>query len=219
MIRKLIIAPWFGPLPSYYKLWVNNIGRLAPHGYHIYGTFDKEDFNRRVKAALGIENAIGDDGRKVCDYRCTFGVIYADLIEKGSFDFWGTTDVDMVYGRVEEWVTDDFLADIDLHSNHPTYVSGPWSLYRNTPPVNELFMHYEDWRGELGNPRTTGWVETSFSRLLEDSLLGYSYTNWQTKNLDNFDRLHWDGDKLMEGRDEVMVAHFRRTKEYPKGLL
>ena len=217
MIRKLLLAPWFGPLPTWYRLWFDNISRLGQFGFDVYVTQDGFDFNRRVKDILGIENAIGDDGRKVCDYRCAFGLLYADLLD--GYEWWGTTDLDMVYGRVENWVTDDFLGDIDLHSNHPTYVSGPWSLYRNTPPVNELFTHYSDWRGELENPRTTGWVETSFSRLLEDSLLGYSYTNWQTKNLDNFDRLHWDGERLMEGREEVMVAHFRRTKEYPKGLL
>ena len=42
------------------------------------------------------------------------------------------------------------------------------------------------------------------------------YTNWQTRNLDRFDAVHFEGDKLMEGREEIMVAHFRRTKEYPR---
>jgi hypothetical protein len=217
VIRKLLLAPWFGPLPTWYRLWFDNISRLGQFGFDVYVTQDQHDFNARVKATLGIENAIGDDGRKVCDYRCAFGLLYADLID--GYDFWGHTDLDMVYGRVERYVTDDFLDGLELHSNHPTYVSGPWSLYGNDRAINELFMQHEDWRGYLENPATTGWVETAFSDLVVNLGVVHEFTNWQTRNLDNFDSLHWDGDKLMEGRDEVMVAHFRRTKEYPKGLL
>lgn len=216
MIRKLLIAPWFGPLPSWFTLWSQNIARLTPHGYDLHVTTDRIDFNQRVKQTLGIENAIQDDGRKACDYRCAFGLIYADLTE--GYEFWGTTDLDMVYGRVEQWVTDDFLNAIDLHSNHPTYVSGPWSLYRNIDDVNTLFQRHDDWHGHLTNPRTTGWVETEYSRVLEASGLGYAYTNWQSRNLDNFDKLYWYRDKLMEGSAEIAMAHFRRTKQYPAGL-
>jgi len=217
VIRKLLLAPWFGPLPTWYRLWFDNISRLGQFGFDVYVTQDRQDFNQRVKATLGIENAIVDDGRKVCDYRCAFGLLYADLLD--GYEFWGHTDLDMVYGRVENWVTDDFLADLHLHSNHPTYVSGPWSLYRNTGIVNELFRVHDDWQGYLENPVTTGWVETEYSRIVERSALTYRYTNWQTKNLDRFDGLHWDGDMLMEGRHEVAMAHFRRTKEYPRSLL
>lgn len=92
-------------------------------------------------------------------------------------------------------------------------------MYRNCAAVNELFTLHPDWRGHLTNPATTGWVEQDYSRLVESGLINYQYTNWQTKDLNRFDSLRWDGDRLMEGRDEVMLAHFRRTKEYPRNLL
>lgn len=217
MIKKLLIAPWFGPAPPWIDHWANNITRLEEHGYDVHVSMDQPEFNLRVQNLFDIPNAIGDDGRKLCDYRCAFGLIYAEELE--GYQWWGTTDLDVVYGRVERYVTDDFLDELDLHSNHPTYVSGPWSLYRNVPAVNELFTLHEDWRGHLENPTTTGWVETEYSRLVESGLINYAYTNWQAQNLNNFDSLRWDGDRLMEGRDEVMLAHFRRTKEYPRSLL
>lgn len=217
MIRKLLICPWFGPAPPWIDHWANNITRLEEHGYSVLTMEDRDHFNERCRDLFGIDEAIGDDGRKLCDYRCAFGLIFEPELK--GFDFWGTTDLDVVYGRVERYVTDEFLEPLDLHSNHPTYVSGPWSLYRNNDAVNQLFTLHPDWRGYLENPATTGWVETEYSRLVESGLINYAYTNWQAQNLNNFDRCRWDGDRLMEGNEERMVLHFRRTKEYPKALI
>lgn len=217
MIRKLLIVPWHGPLPEWYELWRENIGRLARFGFDVLVETDEEQFAERAASRLGVIYPLGD-GRKTCDYRCAFGEMYREEIR--DYEFWGHTDIDVVYGRVEEFVTDLFLADLDIHSNHPTYVSGPWSLYRNTPYIYGLFRGVAGWRGQLENPTTTGWVETTFSafidRMHKAHMLRRVYTNWQTRNLDRFDAVHFEGDKLMEGREEIMVAHFRRTKEYPR---
>lgn len=152
------------------------------------------------------------------DFRHSFGLLYQDKLD--GYDFWGHTDFDMVYGRVERWVTDAFLDNVDIHSNHVDYISGPWTLYRNTPVINSLFAVCEDWRGYLENPATLGWGETHYTRavdkLVEGGHLRRVYSMWQTRNLDNFDSLHWDGERLMEGSEEVMYAHFRRTKVYPE---
>jgi len=151
--RKLLLCQWFGPLPQWFDLWRENIRRLEPHGYDVLLDTDIDEFAERVHRFLGIEFP-REDGRKVCDYRAAFGVLYADEIK--GYDFWGHTDLDMLYGRVERWVTEAFLAGLDLHSNHPTYVSGPWSLYRNTHQINLLYNHDPSWRVNMENPHTTG---------------------------------------------------------------
>lgn len=218
MIRKLLICPWFGPLPEWFPLWHANIGRLREFGFDVVLDTDEEAFAERAHTTLDVDWPTGD-GRKVCDYRCAFGVMYADELK--SYDFWGHTDLDCVYGRVERYVTDEFLAGLDLHSNHPTYVSGPWSLYLNDPAVNVLFTEAPNWREQLSREATTGWVETSFSELVgaahQEGRLTRVYTNWQTQNLDDFRSVRFEGDALLERGREVMMAHFRRTKVYPEG--
>ncbi len=217
MTEKLLIVPWHGPLPEWFGLWAQNVRRLAKYGFHVLLDTNEQEFAERAREALGVVYPLGD-GRKTCDYRCALGEMYRDEIR--DYEFWGHTDIDMVYGRVEEFVTDLFLAELDIHSNHPTYVSGPWTLYRNTPYIYGLFRGVDGWRAELENPRTTGWVETTYSShvdaMHDKGYLRRVYTNWQTRNLDSFDAVHWDGERLMEGREEIMVAHFRRTKEYPR---
>lgn len=215
MLRKLLLAQWFGPLPPWYKVWSENVGQLGEYGYDIRIDLDEIGFAERVKDTIGVTFPGG--GYKVCDYRCAFGLIYADVLK--GYDMWGTTDMDMVYGRVGHFMNDTRLSGLDQWSNHPTYVSGPWSMYRNSPEVNELFMREPDWRGYLEEPETSGWVEQGYSRLVANSGLQYLWTNWQTKNLDRFDMVRWQGPKLMDGTMETMMVHFRRTKVYPPQLI
>jgi hypothetical protein len=206
-IKKLLIVPFFGPLPEWIKKY------KAPKGYDILIDQDLDGFKQRVKDVLGIDCPIEPGSGKVWDYRACLGLLYAKELE--GYDFWGHTDFDCVYGEVDKWVTDEFLEKLDVHSNHSTYVCGCWTLYRNTKEVNELFMRLPYWKKFLVEPRANGWIEEEFSRLLEESGLRYKYTFWQGNpwaeqfNINKlFGRLYQDG-------EEIMMFHFRKTKQWP----
>lgn len=222
MIRKLMITPWFGAEPEWMMTyWANVQKQLEPQGYDFLMWDDLSWFEERVWNTLGIDCPITYGSSKIHDYRAAFGVIFAEEIE--SYEFWGHTDFDCVYGCVGEWVTDEFLDGLDIHSNHVDYMCGPWSLYRNTPTVNELFRRHPNWQSILQDPTTLGWVEMGFTEIVdaahEAGEIRRTYTMWQTKNLDDFSALSWDTEVgcLVEGNREVMMAHFRRTKTYPEG--
>lgn len=218
MLKKLLITPWFGQLPEWFSLWEENIARLEPYGYEVLRVHDLQFFKDRVYDKLGVSCPIVPGEGKIHDYRCAFGVLFEEELQ--GYDFWGHTDFDCLYGRVWDWVTEDLLSRYDLIANHHDYVSGPWSLYRNTDLVNNLFTRHPDWRGHLEGDHVTGWVEKGYTSIVDEAheagdvrrLYGY----WQTRDLNDFSTLHWDGDKLMEGPREVMMAHFRRTKIYPE---
>ncbi len=217
MIRKLLITPWFGPLPAWWPLYEPNAKRLSEHGYDWLIETDLETFRRRVKTTLKIYCPVESGTTKVHDYRATFGELFAEEI--AAYDFWGHTDFDCVYGRVEHFVTDEFLDGLDLHSDAPAYVCGPWTLYRNMPAINSLFREDRNWREILSDPETEGWVERDFSWLVdqhqEAGKIRRAYSLWHAYEQKSLARLRFDGDRLMDGNREVMFAHFRRTKEWP----
>lgn len=215
MIRKLLVCPWFGPLPEWFEHWERNVATLERYGYDVLVTTDLPAFKQRVADILGVDCPIAEGSGKIHDYRCTFGMLYAD--ELRGYDFWGHTDFDCVYGKIDNFLPDGQLKMVDLFSNHPTYVSGPWSLYRNTPVVNELFKTVPNWEGYLAFPETNGWVETMFSVAAALAPISRRYENYQTRNAHDFSTLHFDGDRLLEGDHEIMVAHFRHRKIYPEG--
>lgn len=220
MTRKLLIVPWFGDLPPWFDLWRRNFREaLEPQGYDLLLDQDLDGFKRRVKFRLGIEDApiVPGEG-KVHDYRAAFGALYS--AELDGYDFYGHTDLDMVYGHVEDWFTDDRLAEVDVWSNHVDYISGPWTLYRNDWVVNGLFLDHPDWAGHLTHPDVTGWVEKGFTETVEASAVRLRYSMLQPRNLDSFKTCRLDADgRLWEGRTEIPMLHFRRTKEYPAGCI
>jgi hypothetical protein len=211
-----MIVPWFGPLPEWMPLYRRNIQRLGEHGYDFLFDHDLEGFRRRAKDTIGVEFPGVWGGSKIHDYRATFGAMYADEIV--GYDFWGHTDLDCVYGRVERFATDDLLEQCDLHTDGNDYVNGPWSLYRaDRSDLPFAFGFHPEWREILEQPETTGWVETSYSRLVR-GMLGdrMVVTRFQHRNLDDFREARlWADGSLTEGPSERLLAHFRRTKVYP----
>jgi len=200
-----MIVPYFGQLPEWYKHY------RFPKGYDFLLDTYLPTFQTRVKKTLGVECTVQEGTGKVWDYRAMLGVLYEKEIK--GYDFWGHTDLDCVYGDVDKWITDEFLSNLDVHSNHHEYVNGCWSLYRNTLEVNNLFRKC-DWQKFIqGQPN--GWVEKEFSRALEQSGLRYKYTFWQGNPYTETPNLKKEDGKLYQDGEEIMMFHFRRSKRWP----
>lgn len=218
-LRKLLITPWFGPLPGWFALYSQNISRLQ--GFDWLPLYDLDDFSARVRKKLGIECSVVAGGSKVHDYRAAFGELFEE--ELAGYDFWGHTDFDCVYGRLGQFVTDELLAEVDVYSDccadWKAYVCGPLSLLRNAPETRSLFREHSQWQQILEDPTTTGWVEMGYTQLVDAGDLRVHYQEQHVWKPQDLNRLRWDGERLMLGEQERSMAHFRRTKSYPRGLL
>ena len=220
MIRKLFICPYFGHLPPWMPAYMHNVSKqLGPHGYDVLIDHNLKRFRARAKKLLRVECPPMFGNGKVHDFRAVLGVLYQDEI--AGYDFWGHTDFDIVYGNPAAFVTDEFLAELDIHSDGWDYVNGPWTLYRNTEANARLFEAESGWRDIVEHPVTTGWVESIYADHVKDQVGSrFRITNWQTRNLDHFGSLYFRDGRLFEGsRGEVLFAHFRRTKRYPPQLI
>ena len=65
---------------------------------------------------------------KLCDYRPAYGLIFADELK--GYDFWGHCDLDLVFGDIRHFVTDQVLEE-----NDKVYEHGHFCLYRNIPQI------------------------------------------------------------------------------------
>lgn len=223
VLRKLFITPWFGSLPPWMDQYLANAELLKPLGYDWLITTNLKRFRQRVGDLLGVKCPIEPGGGKLHDFRPALGLLYAQ--ELRGYDYWGHTDFDCVYGRVDRFVTDDFLTKLDVHSNHENYICGPWTLYRNDPDLAALFMKHPEWKEMLENPHSSGWAEKGFTEILDakyfsgNGKLNRQYTHWQTSKIgDTSDLTMQDDGTLLEGTKEVMMCHFRHTKEWPAGV-
>jgi len=78
---------------------------------------------------------------KLCDFRPAYGVIFEELIQ--TYDFWGYCDMDLVFGKLNRFLTSDVLEQHDLICFRNDHLHGPFTLYKNSKTVNNLFKRSE----------------------------------------------------------------------------
>jgi hypothetical protein len=114
--------------------------------------------SRRLGIAFSPQNPY-----KLCDIKPALGHIHEDCLE--GWDFWGFGDIDVIYGRLRDYFTDERLNHYDLISCHARRVSGHLCLIRNTPRMKEAFTRIPDWRIRFSDPRHQALDEGAFSRI------------------------------------------------------
>lgn len=141
-----LVVPYFGTRPGYLPLVLRSMAANpdvtwlfmtdaplpgAPANVRVELT-SFAAFADRIRRHFDFPVCI-DDPYKACDYRPAFGEIFAS--ELAGFDFWGHSDVDVLFGRIRDELPDAaFEADKVL-------VQGNFALYRNTPETAAWYRH------------------------------------------------------------------------------
>lgn len=140
-----VIVTWFGPLPQYFPAWLKSAENNPTVDFYCF--FDHEFSSTAsnihiIKTTMQneidrISRAIGEkidisNAYKFCDLRPFFGLGYQEYIE--SYAFWGYCDIDMVFGDLRHFLTDEILSQYDRF-----YEYGYLSVFRNNDQMNHLY--------------------------------------------------------------------------------
>ena len=71
---------------------------------------------------------------KLVDFKPTYGVLFSEYLKDS--DWWGYFDMDIVFGNISRFLTDDLLESYDRIFTH-----GHLTLYRNNELVNNLWSY------------------------------------------------------------------------------
>lgn len=99
---------------------------------------------------------------KICDIRPMCGDIFYDDIK--AFDYFGFGDLDVIYGDIRQFYTDDVLT-ADVISNHVGILSGHLCLFKNTERLRKAYLGIPQWKKYMENPESTRFDEDVFSYL------------------------------------------------------
>ena len=119
MQKIVLIFPYFGKLPVQYKMWRESALRnpsvdfmfftdanVKPAKNIIVNKMQFEDFQQIAQKAFDFP-IILDRPYKLCEFKQAYGYILQDYIK--DYDFWGFGDLDLVYGDIRSFLTDDVL--------------------------------------------------------------------------------------------------------------
>lgn len=150
-----IIICYFGKLPNMFEAWINSCEKNSEFDFLIFTDQEIEgkkknvhihncvlrDIKKLAESKLNVGAIALDSAYKLCDYKPMFGLIFSDYLE--IYDFWGMCDMDMVFGNLNKYITDDILAEYEK-----IYQLGHLTLYRNNDEVNNRFKcdGYCDWK-------------------------------------------------------------------------
>jgi len=100
---------------------------------------------------------------KLCDLKPALGYIHDDLIK--DYDFWGFGDLDLIYGDLRAYFTENRLSSKSIFSTMATRVSGHLCLIRNNPKLNCAFMNVKNWKFIFEDDKHHAFDEKAFSKL------------------------------------------------------
>ena len=145
----VVFFPYFGTLPSQYKMWRSSVLRnpdidflfftdcdVEPAKNIIVHKMDFASFRQMVQVKFDFP-IILDRPYKICDYRPAFAYIFSNYVK--GYDFWGWGDLDVVYGDIRHFINDDILSRYKMISGF-----GHFTLYKNDEYTNTFFMKEVD---------------------------------------------------------------------------
>lgn len=140
------IVPYFGKFPAGFPLWLKSC-EYNPTVNWIIFTDDKRNFNypdnvkvyymtfeelkEKFQSKFDFKICL-DRPYKLCDFKPAYGEIFSDYLQ--GYDFWGHCDIDLIWGDIRRFYTDEILNSYDRISRF-----GHSSLFKNNPIINTIY--------------------------------------------------------------------------------
>lgn len=237
-----IVVTYFGPAPLWLPAFLRSCRTNADVRFLVYTDFeasfpvpenveikhlDLEQLNARASQAVRTDIRIERAGlRKVNDLKPLCGLMFADDLRP--FDWWAYSDLDIVWGDIRRFLTDDVFAEHDIISTRRHKLSGHMTLIRNTDATNHAVEIIPDVAAALANPQYLRLDERVLTHHLRERI---------AKREPDAPRVYWEDDLTMnsayqralpddgdlwwrDGRTydahsrELMYLHFHKLKQH-----
>jgi hypothetical protein len=249
MMGKIVmIVPYLGKWPFWFDAYLVSIAKNPtinwlfvtdceipvefPSNVQFIPT-NLNELNLKINAILETEVPLTP--RKLCDIRPAYGKIFQEYIK--DYDFWGFCDVDIVWGDIRGFITQNVLKKFDIISSRKNKTSGHFTIFKNKGEINSLYKSIPEFKEKLAMVKLQRMDEDVFTDFLWKELeitLGCSLKiKWDTIlcNQENgrdshqeyyLDKWLWKEGKMLELKNgkpinEVMYLHFinwKRTMKY-----
>lgn len=140
------VIPYFGKLPANFNFWLLSCSKNPTINWLIF-TDDKtkydypsnvkviycsfEEIKSKIQKRYNF-NILIDRPWKLCDFKVAYGDIFKEELK--GYDFWGHCDIDLVWGDIRKFITDDILEKYDKIG-----FQGHSTIYKNNDEVNSRY--------------------------------------------------------------------------------
>jgi len=245
MLKKLLIYSYFGRPQGWEEKYIANFNTLEKYGWDWLICTDVdvkskgnvkvlplnfEQYKDLVEKKFGVRPnwhiTAQNQASRLLDNSAS-GYLFEEYLK--GYDFWGWTGLDVVMGRVDKWLTDEYLADCDVFGNDPDALNGCLSLLRNTEENKFLFKAHPDWKRLLSDSGWFAFEENELSQILREmdkaGKIRFKTAFWIEGERNPLHSHAKHGVTLSMSKDgslfnaytgkEIMMFHFNYSKKYP----
>ena len=167
MKKKIaFVTVFFGELPNYFQIFLDscsyntdfdwliisdNTNKYALSENVRFIKMSFEDCKQRIQSCFDFKITLHTP-QKLCDYKCAYGYIFSDFLEK--YDWWGHCDLDQIFGNLNSFINEELLNNYEKIGS-----IGHMTLYRNTSENNCVFMNGGRYREVFTTERGCGFDE------------------------------------------------------------
>lgn len=170
-----LLTCWYGPYPWYFPYYIHScrynptvdfiivtenqevIPNKPPNVKIIYKTLQelKADFSEKLGFPVSIRYPY-----KLCDFKPAYGFLFNEIIQE--YDFWGMADIDIIYGDIRAFMTEELLNEFDVISSRDEYITASFCLFNNTEFINNLFRQSKGYEMVFSQSNYIGFDECSY---------------------------------------------------------
>lgn len=171
-----ILICWYGKYPWYFPYFIHscsfnpsidfyiitdNLGTIVNKPDNVIILFKTlEEIKTEASLKLGFKVNI-EYPYKLCDFKPAYGFLFPEIID--GYDFWGQSDLDVIYGNIRDFLNNEMLENHDFISLRHDYTTGCFALYRNNTKMNSFFMRSKDYEKVFSEPKHYCFDECSFA--------------------------------------------------------
>ena len=146
MNRIKLIVCYYGKFPEWMNVWLKScelnsnidfmivtdikLGELPSNVTILNIGFN--ELKKHFSNVLGFEVSL-ETPYKLCDYKPVYGKAFQKELD--GYEFWGCCDIDLIWGNISKFITNEILDKYDLIGKY-----GHLMIYRNNEKMNNLFM-------------------------------------------------------------------------------
>lgn len=179
MKKIVFLLPYFGKWPDWMPLYIDSVRRNTSIDFLFitdcdtsvldnvpnvtYQKISFEAYVNRYKKILGEDIQI-QNTYKICDLRPFYALVHEKDI--ADYDFFGWTDLDVLFGDIRAYYTDEILNKYNVLSSHQMRLAGHCALLRNRPKYRRIGFKIYNWKAALQNPAFVGIDEHGITNAL-----------------------------------------------------
>lgn len=171
MKKIAFVIPYIGKLPAYFSFWLQTCANNSTVDFLIFtNDISKYNYPTNVKVAICSFDELKERFQKLfdfpialnspykfCDFKPVYGEAFAEELK--GYDFWGHCDIDLFWGNIRNFLTEEILSKYEY-----IYTHGHCCLYINRPDVNAWYRTlpnngYQKWQEVFRNPQIRAFDE------------------------------------------------------------